>query len=91
MLPALASRRALALVGKSAGVRQTAVAFYSEGSIPRAGGSFKEKEKAQENQYIHQQDMAKLKKILEQLEKTEKHVEGLKKELKDHIDGQSKP
>ncbi|KAJ1908800.1 hypothetical protein IWQ60_011520 [Tieghemiomyces parasiticus] len=69
---------------------QVQKANYTEGAIGKAGGSFKEKENALENKYIHDQEMAKIKKLQEQLAAAQDSVDSVKNELKEHVDKMSK-
>ncbi|KAJ1963191.1 hypothetical protein IWQ62_003293 [Dispira parvispora] len=66
------------------------MAYYTEGAVPSAGGKFKEKENALENQYMRQQDALKLKKLQEQLEAAQQSVDSVKKELQEHVEKNNK-
>ncbi|KAI7867250.1 hypothetical protein BDF14DRAFT_1804325 [Spinellus fusiger] len=62
---------------------QTTRAAPSEGAINASRGSISDKEKAVENQWAHQHDAEKIKKLREQLASHEKEAASLKKNLED--------
>ncbi|CAI5757528.1 unnamed protein product [Candida verbasci] len=56
----------------------------TEGAIPKSKGSFQDKERAQENVYIKQQEAAQLKKLKEKLQQQQETIDKLETELKNH-------
>ncbi|RKP12089.1 hypothetical protein BJ684DRAFT_11995 [Piptocephalis cylindrospora] len=75
-------------------ISMSAYRQYTEGAIRSGGDTFSKKEKAVEDHFFHQQEVAKLKKLHDQLAHMEKEVfqskERVKEKLKEHESKSSK-
>ncbi|KAI8870329.1 hypothetical protein GQ42DRAFT_17092 [Ramicandelaber brevisporus] len=86
MLSIAARRAAYAALPKSNQLLAIGGARFagSDSTVRGGGGSFSKKEKAIEDQYMHEQDRQKAKALLEKLNKAKQELEKAQKDLESH-------